>query len=223
MNESPIFLAGHSLGGGETLQYAFSRLKRGLRVDGVYAFAPPRPGDNYIGEYFATQPGVIFQAFRNHRDPVPELPINLKFLHERYEQPLVLTELNEPGSDGTIFADHHIVYYVAGVGKLKSIDAPVSALEAAQACADLYTDTPPWHWQHNVDGQQCAIRIMPNGARLLVFMGTKTPLQWLHDFDALQINLWITAPKDGPPDARVSRGFWAGVGPIEAELDAQLA
>src|ERR1019366_1400307 len=154
--DSPIYIAGHSLGGAETWQYAFSRLKRGLRVDGVYAFASPMPGDNYIGELFAASPGVIFQSVRNNRDPVPGLPINLKTFHERYEQPIKFTEIIEPGAPSenpnliarwfeNHFADHHIDLYIAGVSKLKSIDAPVSIVEAAQACADLYSNTPPWH------------------------------------------------------------------------------
>lgn len=49
MANRPIFYVGHSLAAARAHLAAFGRIRRGMRVDGVYAFAPPNPGDRHIG------------------------------------------------------------------------------------------------------------------------------------------------------------------------------
>ena len=49
-----IYIGGHSLGAAEAYEYAYSRVKRGLRVDGVYCLAPPRPGTRLTPEMVRT-------------------------------------------------------------------------------------------------------------------------------------------------------------------------
>lgn len=211
MSDHPIYITGHSLGGSEAYLYAFSRLMRGLRADGVYAFAPARPGDNYIGQCFAAHPEVVIQAFRNHRDIVPELPVARKLLHERYEQPILLTELDEPGGDP--FKDHSSELYLRGALKLPKTNAPVSAAQAATAVVHLYNTPTGWDWINAIDGQYWAMKVLENGARLLVARGTHVPLDILRDAEVDQVKVM---------GARVSRGFWKGVESVQDELDAQL-
>lgn len=214
-----VFIAGHSLGGGRAWQYAYSRIVRGLRVDGIYCLAPPRPGDHAIGKVLFDN-RAKFQAVRglwNGRDIVPAVPIDLEFLDEEYEQPWRLDEISEGPASGSIDIDpwHHIDLYVAGARKIP--DNPGVAItlwDAATEVARLYADATGWDWINPVDGAYAAVKAMPDGAKLAIFRGTKTAREWMQDFDAVQI------PVLG---ARMSRGSWSGVASIQDQLDAQLA
>lgn len=213
-----IYIAGHSLGGGRAWQYAYSRIVRGLRVDGIYCLAPPRPGNHAIGKVLFDN-RAKFQAVRglwNGRDIVPAVPVDLEFLDEEYEQPWRLDEINEGPLSGSIDIDpwHHIELYVAGARKIA--DNPGVAVTLGDASAEiarLYSDQTGWDWINPVDGSYWALKVMPNGARLMIARGTKTAREWMMDFDAVQVDVL---------GARMSRGSWAGVAAVEAELDRQL-
>ena len=213
MSDAPVFVGGHSLGAARALLYAWSRLKRGKRVDGIYALAPPRPGDNYIGLNLAASPGVIVQSLKNRRDFVTNVPVDMKLINERYEPAWPFTEVDEPGGPG-LFGDHHIDLYQAGARKLPGIDASIQIAAAADQIARLYDDRSEWDWLHDVDGEFCSMKIMPSGARLVIFRGSITALDWLDDFDARQILIM---------GARVSEGFWRGVAAVQDLMDAQIA
>ena len=218
MSDYPIFFAAHSLGGQRALQEAYSRVKRGLRVDGIYVLAPSQPGNKAIGQilWSARAQFQSVRSLRNRRDYVPYMPISIKLIGEEFCQPWPMDEINEVvNTSYDIDPDHHIENYVAGAKKIP--DNPGVAItlgDAADLVERLYQTDTGWDWIHPVDGQYWAMKIMGNGARLVIPRGSVTPLDFLKDFDAAEI------PVLG---AMMPRGGWSGVAAVEAELDALLA
>ena len=219
MSDVPIFIAGHSLGAARAWEYAYSRLFRGLRVDGVYALAPPRPGNHMISvEISAHSERLSLRSLWNLRDIVPAVPIDLELLNEEFEQPWPTVEITEPPTDPKyidIDPDHNISLYVAGAKKIPD-DAGVAITlgDAADQIQRLYQTTDGWDWINAVSGSYFGMKVMPNGAKLMMPRGTITAKEWLMDFDAIQIDVL---------NARMSRGFWSGIAAVQDELDAQLA
>jgi Lipase (class 3) len=208
-----VYIGGHSLGAAEAYEYAFSRIKRGLRVDGIYCLAPPRPGDSVLASTLLASVTVA-RALKNRRDVVPSVPVDIAWMNEEYVQPYPFEEINEKPTTSGLFADHNIALYAAGAQKLKPLGVPVEIGEAATQIARLYTDATGWDWINPINGRYWAMKIMPSGAKLMIRRGSVTVQDWLDDFDAIQI------PVMG---ARMSQGFWAGVQPIESVMDQQLA
>lgn len=215
MSDTPIFIGGHSLGGADAYEYAYSRMMRGLRVDGIFALAPARPGDAELGKRFKAQ-GVAVRAVANFGDPIPGVPIDMALVDEDYEQPWPFEGIDEtpaPCSD-IIFGRHQIALYVAGCSKLPQGDGPIALDSAAHEIERLYDDASGWKWINPVDGLYWAMTEI-NGARLMIRRGSHTRTDWFReDFDAFEITVH---------GARMSRGFWAGVAPVEDKLDEALA
>ena len=213
-----IFISGHSLGGQRAWQYAYSRIKRGLRVDGIYCLAPSKPGNRVIGQvlFAARAQFQAVRALKNRRDYVPSLPIDMEMIGEQYEQPWRLDEIDEaPSGPPDLDPDHAIALYVAGAKKIP--DSPGVAIPlgaAADLVARLYVAADGWAWISPVSGAYAAVATLPNGARQAVFRGTQTPLEWLQDFDAAEIDVM---------GARMPRGGWAGVAAVQDAMDAALA
>lgn len=216
----PVWIGGHSLGGGRTYQYAYSRLMRGLRVDGIYALAPPMPGNSTMGNVFRKyQAAMSVRGLWNGRDIVPKYPVDMEDLDEEFEQPWPLIEVNVPPTPQTRqFIDidpwHNINLYVAAAKTVP--DDPGVAIklgEAAELINRLYQTADGWDYLHPVNGAYWGGMRMANGARMLIPRGTETAWEWVQDFDAFEI------PVLG---ARMSRGSWSGVAPVEPELDAFL-
>jgi len=216
MSETRIYLGGHSLGGADAYEYAYSRLVRGLRVDGIFALAPARPGDGVIGLRFCAAPGLEIRAIANRHDPIPTVPLDIPALGEDYAQPSPLEAIDEappPGSD-IVFGRHKVALYVSGCRKLPQGEGPIALERAATEIARLYDDPDGWDWINPADGLYWGM-IQINGARLMIRRGSTTRKDWFReDFDAVEI---------GVLGARMSRGFWSGVGPIEPLLDEVLA
>lgn len=208
-----VYVAGHSLGAARAALYGFSRVARGLPLTGIFLFGCPNPGDGKIGAALSRAP-VAIRNVRNRRDLVTDVPVDLPWLGEEYVQVAPFEETDEPGADGGPFRDHHIALYQAGCAKLPDGNVALSLNVAVTAVADLYGPGGDWAWEHFVDGQYWAVRTFPNGDRLAVARGSVTALDWLDDFDAVQETVL---------GARISAGFWTGVGPVEAALDAALA
>lgn len=207
-----VYIAGHSLGAAEAYEYAYSRIKRGLRVDGIYAFAPPNPGDSILAQGLAAVPTI--RPLRNRRDAVTALPLDIIWMDEEYVQPHAFEDINEAPAGHGLFADHSMSLYLAGAQKLHTRGLPVELGETAVEVARLYLDdTSGWDWINPVDGAYWAMKVMPSGAKLMIRRGTHTATDWIMDFNAIQISVL---------GARMSRGFWSGVGPVEPLLDAQL-
>lgn len=207
-----VYIGGHSLGAAAAYEYAYSRMRRGLRVDGIYALAPPQPGDRMLAVGLAQVP--LVRALKNRRDIVTAVPIDIAWLGEEYVQPRPLEEIDEKPLSGGLFRDHSVTLYAAGAAKLPPRGVSVEIGAAAAEIARLYVDATGWDWISDVDGLYWAMKVMPSGAKLMIRRGTMTVHDWLDDFDAIMI------PVLG---ARMSRGFWGGVAPIESILDQQLA
>ena len=207
-----VYIGGHSLGAAEAYEYAYSRVKRGLRVDGIYALAPPQPGNLVIGSGLASVP--VVRALKNRRDLVTAVPVNIAWLGEDYAQPRTLEEIDEKPTVNGPFADHDVTLYVAGALTLPPLGASVEIGPAAQEIARLYTDSTGWDWINPIDGYYWAMKVMPSGAKLIIRRGSSTVTDWLDDFDATMISVL---------GARMSAGFWAGVQGIESTLDQVLA
>jgi hypothetical protein len=218
MSDAPVFVIGHSLGAARAIQYGFSRLKRGFRLDGIYAFAPPNAGDASIGQYFALgNQRVVKRSYKNRRDLVTDVPVDVAILGEEYVQPWPLTEMDEPSEPGDpwgVFCDHHIELYQAGSKKLPKLGVALEAAEACDLVARLYQTLDGWDWVNPTDGSVAAVKRTPMGANVAVFRGSKTETDWLDDFDAWQTEVY---------GSRVSEGFWRGVANNLSALDARLA
>ena len=221
MTGVPVFIAGHSLGAAEAALYARSRVKRGLRVDGLYMFACPRPGDGRIG---ADLHGVVpvMRSLKNEGDGVTDVPLDVHVSSlgwdyddvipfETFQKPPPLTDfLLDP-----FFAHHHIAHYVAGTYGLPAGPGAIGVNEAVDQVNRLYDTADGWTWINPVDGFYWAMWTAPTGAKLMIRRGSKTGRDWFgQDFDFGQIDV---------QGAKVSRGFWSGIEPIENELDAALA
>ena len=219
MSDAPVYVIGHSLGAARALQYAWSRLRRGFRLDGVYAFAPPNPGDGAIGATYALPSfaRVVKCSYKNRRDLVTDVPVDLPLLGEEYVQPFPFFEMDEapaPGDSWGIFCDHHIELYRAGARKLPKLGVALEAGDACDIVARLYKSLDGWDWVNPTDGGVCAVTRTPMGANVAVFRGSVTEKDWLDDFDAWQSEVM---------GARVSDGFWRGVINNQPALDARLA
>jgi hypothetical protein len=127
-----------------------------------------------------------------------------------------MDEINET-VDMTLDADpyHHISNYVAGAKTIPDNPGVAIALgDAADQIALLYQTDQGWDWINPVNGEYAAVKAMPNGAKLAIFRGSVTPLDFLCDFDASEIVVL---------GAKMPRGGWNGVAAIESQLDEVLA
>lgn len=217
-----IYITGHSLGAAEACLYAYDRVQRGLPVDGVYVFGCPRPGNSGLGQALAGVP--IWRSIRNYSgrfpsfDLVTSVPFDVEALLD-YSQPAPFEDIDEAPEAGDSwgpFAWHHSQLYAAGCAKLPRTGsgAEVELIDAIGAVQDLYDAVGAWSVPHFVDGQYWGLRQMPNGAKLLVFRGSTTGIDWVHDLETLQVPLH---------SAKVSVGFWDCPGHSRDALDTALA
>jgi hypothetical protein len=58
------------------------------------------------------------------------------------------------------------------------------------------------------------MKVMPSGARLLIARGTVDVHDWLADLDADMVTVM---------GAKMSVGFWSGIGPVLGSLDQALS
>lgn len=209
-----IYIGGHSLGAARAWLYAYARIARGMPVDGVYACGSPRPGDDAIGR--ALTPSMCVRSLKNGPDTITKVPFDIELLDEQYTQPTSFTSINEPPSADDEWGPlgwHHIELYQAGSRKLAPSGTSLELVTAVDAIARLYKAAVGWDWIDTTDGHYAAMQRFGED-KLLVFRGSTTGLDWLEDFAAWQIEAF---------GARMSAGFWAGVGPVLEKLDAALA
>ena len=214
-----IIITGHSLGAAEACLYAFDRVSRGLPVDALYTFGCPQPGNAAVGA--GLNPIPAWRPIQNSVGPhFPELKFDLVTAVPfeapgfDYTQPRPFETISEeppPDDSWGLFRYHHSQLYQAGVRKLTPLDGQIIA--AIDFVQQLYDGTGNWETQHFIDGQYWGVQRL-EGAKVLVFRGSKTALDWHHDFDFRQ------EPLHG---ARVSAGFWAGPAASLEALDAALA
>lgn len=70
----PVFVAGHSLGGGQAILCAADLKNHGFRIAGVYTFGQPRVGDStFKSAYNAVLGGITWRVV-NQNDIVPRVP-----------------------------------------------------------------------------------------------------------------------------------------------------
>ncbi len=209
----PVFVTGHSRGASEAALYALSRVSRGIPVAGVILFGCANPGDAAIGGLLRQHVPVV--NVRNRRALVTDVPVDLRLLDEEYVQVAPFTEVDVVATaadalpDWGPFNDHHSQLYARGCAGMPGI---VPA--AIAAVVRLYDTADGWDWLHPEDGRYWALQRQADGSRLLIARGTATAIDWLWNFDALQMTAC---------GCRVSAGFWHAVGPILAELDAAVS
>ncbi len=205
-----VYIAGHSLGAARASLYAFSRIKRGLPVAGVFLFGCPRPGDRAIRDTLAAIP---IRSIKNGNDPITDVPLDIELLGEDYTEPRDFEAVNAPWNDSLPdwgpFNAHHIELYLDGC---KTLPNNGTLLTVAQAVYDLYNLLGKWDWDHPEDGRYWGMRRVGSD-QILVSRGSTTPYDWVENFRVIQCAIM---------GARVSDGFWDGVGPIESLLDATL-
>jgi triacylglycerol lipase len=80
----PIFVTGHSLGGGLAILCALEFVRQHLNVVGVYTFGQPRVGNHAFAKLYAYRPNVLDHlTFRvvNENDIVPRVPFPPIYRH----------------------------------------------------------------------------------------------------------------------------------------------
>ncbi len=77
-----VYIAGHSLGAARAFLYAFSRVRRGLPVDGLFACGCPNPGNAVIGGVLQ-HAGIAVRSIKNRRDLVTDVPVDIALLGEQ--------------------------------------------------------------------------------------------------------------------------------------------
>lgn len=125
IGDEPVWLAGHSLGGGIAEAYAYHRAVSGKPISGLTTFGKPMI---IIGRHAAQLIGnVPVTLFRHAGDIIPLLPIRVPLLVE-YQHPCALTQLGKDGG-GLDFTD------IRG-----SIERELDAhsMEATKAALTLY-------------------------------------------------------------------------------------
>lgn len=209
---SKLFVAGHSLGAARAAIYAYYRLSQTLHVDGLYLFGCPNPGNRLIGKKLSSIPVL---SYKNRRDLVTNIPVNIEFLNEEYVPVSPFLELNERAPKGDswgIFSDHHSELYQKGINRLSGTwtsNLTITPIDAINAVVDMYNHTGTWSWTHFVNGEYCGIRNI-NGDKLVVFRGSTTALDWTNDIEVLQTTAY---------GARMSQGFLEGVTPVIPQMD----
>jgi Lipase (class 3) len=216
-----VFLGGHSLGASDAALEAYSRVRRGLPLDGLFLFACPRPGDHVVWDTLAAAKVPILSVV-NDQDGVCDVPfdVHVQQLGWSYERAPIAPEIFEAPSFADFLADpffahHHIQLYQRGTNKLEAGSLAITNQQAVAQVARLYDpSTAGWDWINTTDGLYWGM-VKIGDARLMIRRGSKTGTDWLNeDFDFNEIDLY---------GAKVSQGFWAGVGPIESELDKALS
>lgn len=206
-----IYIAGHSLGAARAALYAFSRIKRGLPVDGVFLFGCPRPGDAVIRDTLA---GVPVRSVKNGDDPITDVPLDVELLDLEYLNVRPFEHVSEPYTpnlqDWGPFNAHHIELYQEGC---KALPDNGTLLGAVQAVYDLYNLLGDWKMTHQENGRYWGERKVGND-RFLVARGSTTAYDWVEDFRFAQQPVY---------GAQVSEGFWDGVGPIMELLDGAIS
>jgi hypothetical protein len=214
-------ITGHSLGAAEAVLYAYDRVYRGLPVDALYLFGCPQPGNAAIAAGISTIP--VVRSIQNRVGPhfpdydlVTSVPFEAgPFLDYAQPHPFeLISEAPPPDDKWGLFRYHHAYLYQNGVRKLPGIGAEGDISTAIDAVQNLYGGVGTWTVENFVDGRYWGVRRLFDGSRLLVFRGSATLRDWLHDFTFEQISLH---------GARVSAGFWSGPSQSGGALDAALA
>ena len=107
--DKPVYVTGHSLGGGRAYLFAALLVKSGHHVI-MTTFGAPRPGDGILKGILAPYP---ISAYKNGNDYVTDVPIPIHPLLP-YEHPRDLIPVNSPPQDGDswgVLAYHHIQLY----------------------------------------------------------------------------------------------------------------
>ena len=186
---SGVYITGHSLGAAEAVLVAWSRVRRGLPVDGVYVFGCPRPGNSELGVLLSHVP--VYRSIRNQiggfpdYDLVTAVPFDVEAMLD-YAQPApfeAIAERPPPNDPLGPFQYHHSYLYAQGCAKLPPTGYSVELTDSIGAVQDLYNGTGTWSWTNFVDGQYCAVRMFQSGDKLAVFRGSVTETDWIRDLE----------------------------------------
>ena len=108
----PIVIAGHSLGAARASIAAALDLAYGGTVAKVVLCGCPRPGTSILANYLAD---LDIRSYRNLADPVCDVPTMPPWDHVR---PFTALAEGPAAGDISLFRDHHIGLYEAGVTRL---------------------------------------------------------------------------------------------------------
>ena len=95
---SPIWIAGHSLGGALATLSVADLLWMGIQVEGLYTFGCPRVGDQEFCNFINAKMGHRARRFVNNNDVVPRIPQRI-FGYDHYDHVMHF------GEDGTLHED----------------------------------------------------------------------------------------------------------------------
>ena len=116
-SDRSVSIQGHSLGCPHAAYFAALLIQRGIHVEQLCLFAPPRMSDHVLPELLRKHVGAIY-AYRNGFDPVPEWPKAIPFVAPWVEIADLITLTAMPANRWDVFDYHAVQLYVEGVEKL---------------------------------------------------------------------------------------------------------
>lgn len=115
----PYIITGHSLGAARALLCAGILTVEGMTdlPEALVSFGCPRPGFAALSDILRSGKYPI-RIYKNRSDPIAEVPTILPY----WQKPVPDTKIDAEGdpNEHSIFSDHHMGLYVAGVVKLLS-------------------------------------------------------------------------------------------------------
>lgn len=128
-DDSPLVVAGHSLGAGHAALYAGYRRAAGKRVDALVLFGEPKAGMGRLADLLADVP---IRSYRNAdaagHDLVTDVPYTIPGILD-YEHPRALIDVSRPPPPNdawSLFAYHHFGLYCAALGAVGPAAASLS-------------------------------------------------------------------------------------------------
>lgn len=114
---APLYIIGHSLGGGHARDVAALCAVDGIKVKRLVTFGSPRPGFANLARIIQKS-GMEHVSYRNRNDPVPLVPFPLPLMDWQHPEDWTAVDVAPAATDLEPLRDHHIELYEAGVAKL---------------------------------------------------------------------------------------------------------
>jgi len=170
--KSPLFVTGHSLGGGVSYMAIYALQTKGFNVQQPYIFAAPKAGNSHFITNFARLSKRLAPVFliSNGRDKTPRTPLNAKWKHAPYQ---VFYANDKDPSDYTLCydpADESCGMNQFDVNNMAKATSPASTNPhctfpvAPYGNFCQFTSSNPIFWNMGLQGHNSYTRVCTQGA-----------------------------------------------------------